>query len=174
MQDYRLQMTDSGCETGFLRRVVQHQPGFTLLEILIVIAAIGMLSAVAIPTYSQQLPKYRLNGAARHVMADLFVARQRAVSQMHNVRVLFAAEHAYTLWTDRNDNGAIDSDETTTQALRTYGVTLSANNNPTFYPNGVVTHLPTIVLRHISNPTQLKKCMSISITGRIKISECQE
>lgn len=174
MQEHRLQMTDRGFETGFWRRTAQPHAGFTLIEILIVIAVIGMLSAVAIPTYSQQLPKYRLNGAARLVMSDLVVARQRAISQMQKVQVLFAAEHAYTLWTDSNDNGAIDSGETTTQALQAYGVTLAANNNPTFYPHGMVTNLPTIVLRHISNPTQLKQCMSISITGRIKISECQE
>jgi prepilin-type N-terminal cleavage/methylation domain-containing protein len=151
--------------------VARYSPGFTLIEILIVIAVIGMLSAVAIPTYSQQLPKYRLNGAVRHVMADLFVARRRAISQQHNVRVLFDAASAYTLWTDSNDNGDIDSGETTTQALQAYGVSLTANNNPIFYPHGVVTNLPTIVLRHSSHPTQ--KCIRMSITGRIKISECQ-
>ena len=142
-----------------------------ILLIVVVIAVIGILSAVAIPTYSQQLPKYRLNGAARQVMADLFVARRCAISQQHNVRVLFDAASAYTLWTDSNDNGEIDSGEATTQALQAYGVSLTANNNPTFYPNGVVTNLPTIVLRHISHPTQ--KCIRLSITGRIKISECQ-
>jgi type IV fimbrial biogenesis protein FimT len=78
--------------------------GFTVIEILIVIAVIGMLAGVAIPTYSQLLPKYRLNGAARHVMSDLLAARRRALSQHHTVQVMFTAAQAYTVWTDTNDS----------------------------------------------------------------------
>jgi type IV fimbrial biogenesis protein FimT len=148
--------------------------GFTVIEILIVIAVIGMLAGVAIPTYSQLLPKYRLNGAARQVMSDLLSARRRALSQHHTVQVMFTAAQAYTVWTDSNDNGDVDSDETQTSHLQAYGVTLTANNNPIFYPRGFVTNLPTIVLTHTNQAMHLKQCMSISIAGRIKYAACKE
>jgi type IV fimbrial biogenesis protein FimT len=148
--------------------------GFTIIEILIVIAAIGMLAGVAMPTYHRLLPKYRLNGAARYLMSDLLSARRQALSQQHPVQVLFTADQAYTIWTDSNDNGDIDSGETRPRSLQAYGVTLTANNHPIFYPRGLVTNLSTIVLRHINRPTQLKRCMSISIVGRIKYSDCKE
>ena len=39
--------------------------GFTLLQLIVVVGILGILASIAIPQYSDRMPKYRLNRAAR-------------------------------------------------------------------------------------------------------------
>jgi len=63
--------------------------GFTLLELMVVIGIVGILSAVAIPSYFQWLPRHRVGSAARTVMSTLEFARINAVKTNADVDVIF-------------------------------------------------------------------------------------
>jgi prepilin-type N-terminal cleavage/methylation domain-containing protein len=65
--------------------------GFSLIEVLIVIAVIGVLSAFAILQIGNALPAYRANAAMDQVVAQLRMARQTAIADRRNVRVIFNA-----------------------------------------------------------------------------------
>jgi Tfp pilus assembly protein FimT len=145
----------------------------TLTEILITLAIIGTLVGIGLPTYTSQMPKYRLNAAARQLLADLRLARKLAMSEVHVVQVSFLHSHQYRIWQDRNDDGRIDAGELITKDVSDHGVTLQANNQPRFHPTGTVTNLATMVLRHPSAPQQLQRCLSISIAGRVKQTRCK-
>jgi prepilin-type N-terminal cleavage/methylation domain-containing protein len=51
---------------------------YTLIELSLVLAAIAILSAVAIPRYANSINRYRVELAAKRVMADLALARSAA------------------------------------------------------------------------------------------------
>lgn len=75
----------------------------TMIELVIVIAIIGLVSAMAIPRFANSAAQRRLDMAARRVAADLEQARYLAVHGSSGCSVTFSG-HAYTL------DGASDPD----------------------------------------------------------------
>jgi prepilin-type N-terminal cleavage/methylation domain-containing protein len=61
---------------GANRRVTR---AFSLVELALVIAIIGVLSAVAIPRLGNSIALYSVEGAARRIAADLKLARRHAM-----------------------------------------------------------------------------------------------
>jgi prepilin-type N-terminal cleavage/methylation domain-containing protein len=76
--------------------------GFTLLELIAVMALIAIMAALAVPNYLAWLPKYRLDDAARSLRSDLRLARMRAVSEGRIFIVTFEVEKgSYNIYVDR-------------------------------------------------------------------------
>ncbi|MDU9048036.1 MAG: prepilin-type N-terminal cleavage/methylation domain-containing protein [Candidatus Electrothrix sp. Rat3] len=84
------------------RKVVQ---GFSLVELMLVIALLGVLSAISIPVFVRSLPEYRLKNATRNLYADLQKARLLAVKKNMKMVVRFhEAEGFYYI--DEDKKGA--------------------------------------------------------------------
>jgi prepilin-type N-terminal cleavage/methylation domain-containing protein len=64
--------------SGALRPRTSWRHGFSLLEVVLVLAIIATLAAIATPRYAASLARYRADLAARRIVADLTLARSSA------------------------------------------------------------------------------------------------
>jgi prepilin-type N-terminal cleavage/methylation domain-containing protein len=72
--------------------------GFSLIEMTFVVATIAVLAAIGIPKYAQAINRYRVDLAAKRVVADLALARSSARASGLGQVVDFATPtNGYTL-----------------------------------------------------------------------------
>lgn len=78
--------------------------GLSLMELLVVITLLGILAAIAIPSFSHWMPDIRLRGSARDLKSDMELAKLMAIRQNAHVALTFnTANDLYTVFLD---NGA--------------------------------------------------------------------
>lgn len=76
--------------------------GYTLLEIIVVLAISAILAAIAIPNWGSLLPTYRLNSSARQVQSELHRIKMQAVSENVGFQLVFSeGATEYTVQRDR-------------------------------------------------------------------------
>ncbi|MCI5165792.1 MAG: prepilin-type N-terminal cleavage/methylation domain-containing protein [Candidatus Electrothrix sp. GM3_4] len=73
-------------------KLLRKTEGFSLVEILIVIAIIGILSAVVVPSFISGMPTRRLKSAARDLYGAMQQARLLAVKNNQNYTLIFDEE----------------------------------------------------------------------------------
>ncbi len=71
--------------------------GVTLIELLTVIALMGIVSAITFLSTGGMREKFRLSGAARQIYGDMQQARLRAIKEGKEVNVNFANDHQYSV-----------------------------------------------------------------------------
>jgi len=91
-----------------LKKCAKDSSGFSFMELMVVIAMIGILSAVALPGLLRGLPEQRLKNAARNLYADMQRARLLAVKENRSVSVRFGDNFYYF---DNDGNGSFTTGE---------------------------------------------------------------
>jgi type IV fimbrial biogenesis protein FimT len=99
--------------------------GFTLIEVMVTIAVLGVLTALAAPSIQKMIQDNRVRGQASDLMASLAIARSESAKQGVRVTVCTSSNYTscngggasawnsgYILFTDVNANGAVDAGDT--------------------------------------------------------------
>jgi prepilin-type N-terminal cleavage/methylation domain-containing protein len=73
-------------------------PGFSLVEIVVVMLILGIMAAVAAPKFASALHQYRAEAAATRIKADLGLVRQHAIATSSQQKVQFSvATNGYNM-----------------------------------------------------------------------------
>ncbi len=140
---------------------ISSKQSFTILELTIVLAVLGLMTLLAIPNYQTFMTQRRLNGAARQVMSDLVAARMQAITLSRAVRIEFSLDYSdcYTL-------DAAESALRKNIQANYYDVMVKASLTPLiFHPDGAASNLVIKVCNARGDKT-----ITISRVGRIKIN----
>lgn len=92
------------------------ESGFTVIEVMVVIAIIGIMSAIAIPAFSTWLPNYRLRSAARDLYSNFQLAKLTAIKNNTYCAVTFnqpvgGTTYDYVVFLDADDDLEYDAGE---------------------------------------------------------------
>jgi len=90
---------------------MRHESGFTVVELLVVIAVIATLSVIAVAGWLGFLPSYRLRTAVDDLQADMQITRLKAIKENEMTTLRFSGNDAYRAFFDTDEDGALDNGE---------------------------------------------------------------
>ena len=141
--------------------------GFSLLELLVVVALIAILTGLAVLGHRGIRQQLHLHMAARQVMMDLKLARMRAVREHVNYRIAFAGGGAgYQM--QRKTGSAYRDDGAPTPLPRGIWITdcTARDDAIMFVPRGSAGSFGTITL---GNENGESRHVVVDIAGRMRV-----
>lgn len=158
-------------------QVSLNQRGFTLIELMITVTIMAILTAMAIPSFSEVILKSTLTNQARDLMASSLMARSEAIKRNQTV-TLCASRNGTTCggsWTNgwivlTTDNIVIHSHKAAPSGF----LINSALTSITFSASGLGATMATLTICK-STPAvgREERLLNISGTGRPSISKAQ-
>jgi len=178
-----------------MRIRLRDKKGFTMIELLIVVAIIAVTAAVAIPNIISWIPTMRVNSAARDIVSEMQLARMKAVSERNNYVITFdTSTNQYSIYDDNDSNFSTSNVLVKTVNLPsgiqfgyiagknpsnddiTGSVQFGATSSPireTFIPNGTANLMGSVYLiptEDIAGSRRdRQRAITVILTGRIKL-----
>ncbi len=158
---------------------MKYHSGFTLVELMVAIAVLGILSAVALPSFSNLLKSNRMATQANSLIAGFNYARNEAVNRGVNIRVepVVAGTDWSRGWLVRidgnNDNDFDDAEDT---VIRNYDGVESATltsvaDESIYYPAGNVDAVNTLTLRADECNGEFQRIVNVKLSGLVTLSD---
>lgn len=145
------------------------QDGFSMIELLVVVAVLGIMALIALPWWQTYVPAATLTGAARQVQAGLNQARQLAIGTRQNICVQTVLPNGLRLlqngcggaaWTGPGTDGA-----GTLWVASNVGIA-NAGPNPIFTSFGNAIQTATFTL---TGPQAQTITVTVQPSGRVTI-----
>lgn len=156
---------------GAMRKCVNNDKGFTILEMLTVVGIIAILAAISTPAFLQWLSESKLRGEASMLSSAMQLGRLQAVKERANVVLQFNeadGEKGYTVFVDFNGNNAKEADEDIVKSHEMYpAVSLSPTSTIVFNSRGMV---ETGAGDYVLTKGSKSKTVTLSLAGFSKVA----
>jgi len=91
-------------------KICKEQKGVTLMELVIVAVIIGVMAALAVPSFLNYASKLETKSTARNIVSTLRMARSKAISERVSYGVHFdAGNRRYTFFKDKGNPTQYDA-----------------------------------------------------------------
>jgi len=161
--------------------ILNNRKGFTLTELAVTLSILGIMMAIAVPSFFSWLPRHKLQTSARQIYDDMNLAKIRAVKDNRNACIqFFPNTNTYTVFFDvdgipgylSGTDIPIKSNVPLENGVDITGTTLTTNtcgfNNRGMLPTGFA---PALKQGQVSltNPTNLPVSVNVNAAGGISV-----
>ncbi len=154
--------------------------GITLVELMVIVTIIGIVSAMAFPSFTTAINRLRFKGAARDIVSTLRLARSNAIAQKQPFGVHFDQDAmTMTSFVDivNPTNAALESGDSVlvvdTLPSDFVGLGTDFGGSLVYRPNGTATSSGSVSFVSYGSDGGVNLC-SVSVlasTGRTKMGE---
>jgi len=129
----------------------KHKKGFTLVELMVTVAIVGIIASMAVPSFSKMIERNRLKEAIESLKSDLMFTRTEAIKRSANINMsikINGSSWCYGIDVDNNTDNTDANDACdctivspnsgscivkTVAGSQFTGTTLTADRNITFF-----------------------------------------
>lgn len=155
------------------KKIIFSSVGFTLIEIIIVLVLLAIVTAIALPTFRNLVANSPLKTAARDLMSEIALQKERAIAESRQYRiVLDVNNNSYDIQQCQNIGSTCSSwSSIQVKNLNRYGNDITFHSGSTtvtnyvFQTRGTVTN-GTIALTNSRNSTAT---IRLNIAGRTNV-----
>jgi Tfp pilus assembly protein FimT len=131
--------------------------GFSTIELIAVVTVMGIVAAIALPSWSKLLPNYALNNSVRQIQSELHSIKMRAAAE--NVGFQLAYLQGANVYTIQRDSKAL------LVKPIAEGTTITKDGIISFSPRGTAGANRV----RVRNSAGSCKQVVVSATGRVRI-----
>lgn len=147
--------------------------GFTLTELTVTLALLGIMSAISIPSYFSWLPRHRLQTSVRQIYDDMNMARSIAVKTNKNIGIQFdTSNENYKIFIDEDQDqtyGSVEEVISTGTLASDVNITGSTFTNNTYVFNSRGMSAGTTGEVRLTNPSGLFFEVHVNTSGCLTI-----
>jgi type IV fimbrial biogenesis protein FimT len=155
-----------------LRQPRAGEEGFTLAEILMVLAIVGILTTLAAPSFSEFIKSQRIKSMATDLNSSLTLARSEAIKRNKNVTMAPVTAGAWQSgWQIADPDNAGNYIEVHSAFT---GLTATGPDNVIYRSSGRIAGTASPAFNISAPGTTAQRCVSLDLSGRpsVKAAAC--